>query len=213
MTYNKMPAILAVFAIVASAGTLTSFNVFSTPSGSIDTQSSDNSGGMKMLGHLEIVAKDPNGNIKAYRQTDNLVTAVGKSCVGIRLFGSNASSTNGTNAACGGYRNTGKFSVVAIGTGTAAESVASTGLTANFENGGNGTTGLMNSTTGSPSIYSVIQRQFQANASASIAESGLFDAGGNGAAASGHMFARKTFTAISLNNLDTLTVTWRITYS
>src|SRR5579863_8834417 len=184
MTYNKMPAILAVFAIIASAGTLTSFNVFSTPSGSLDTQSSDSNGGMKMLGHLEIVAKDPNGNIKAYRQTDNLVTAVGKSCVGIRLFGSNASSTNGTNAACGGYRNTGKFSIVAIGTGTAAESVASTGLTANFENGGNGTTGLMNSTTGSPSIYSVIQRQFQANASASIAESGLFDAGGNGAAAS-----------------------------
>lgn len=206
-----MPAILAVFAIVATAGTLTSFNVFSTPSSSLDTQSSDNSGGMKMLGHLEIVAKDPNGNIKAYRQTDNLVTAVGKSCVGVRIFGAN--NTNATTSTCGGYRNTGKFSIVAIGTGTAAESVASTGLTANFENGGNGTTGLMNSTTGTPAIYSVIQRQFTANASASIAESGLFDAGGNGFAASGHMFARKTFTAISLNNLDTLTVTWRITYS
>jgi hypothetical protein len=206
-----MPAILAVFAIVATAGTLTSFNVFSVPSSSLDTQSNGN-GGINMQGHLEIVAKNPNGQVTAYRQTDNIVTAVGKSCVGVRLFGANNTGGNGTSTACGGYRQIGKFSIVAIGTGATAETTHDTDLGAIDGARGNATsTGLMNST-GGQTIYSIIQRQFQQNVSAaSVTESGLFDQVATGAGS--HMFARKTFTAITLNPLDTLTVTWRITYS
>jgi len=162
------------------------------------------SDGSMFLGHLELVAKDSNGDIKAYRQTDNIVTNVAKNCAAIRIFGAmgGANATQGT--ACGGATNT--FNYIGIGIGTAAESASDTGLTnANSVSRLQDTTkGLINAT-GNP--YVTLQQTFTPGAM-TIAEAGVFDAGGS---SGGHMFAHKTFTGIGLGATDTLTVTWRIT--
>jgi hypothetical protein len=200
MTQYKLPAIFAVIALVAATGTLSELNGLSTSSTSLGKTSE----GLKMLGHVEIVAKDSSGNIKAYRQTDNIVTNVGKSCVGVRLFGGNGSQSTGDNTACGGSTQTAKFSWIGLGTSTQAEAATDTALITPFENRGAATTGLINGT----NTYNTIQRTLLANGTGTISESGLFDA-----SSGGHMFARKQFTGIGLNSLDTLTVTWRITYS
>jgi hypothetical protein len=203
MNNNKLPALIAVLAIVVGVGSVDSVSVFSSGfSQPVDTSS----GGMKMLGHLELVATDSSGNIKAYRQTDNIVTGVGKNCVALRLFGANGTDPTG----CGGTGNTAKFTFIGIGTGSTAEAFTDTGLgTPGANNRGPATAvGVNQNSTATP--YSSIQKTLTSNSTQSIAESGLFDVGGT---TGGHMFARKTFTAIPLNSGDSLTVTWRITYS
>ena len=205
MNNNKLPALFAVLAIVVGVGSVDSVSVFSSGF-SQPVDKSD--GGIKMLGHLELVATDSNGNIKAYRQTDNIVTEVGKNCVGIRLFGA-----NGTGAtACGGATNTVPFTWIGIGTGSTGETVTDTALgTPNGNNRGfQSAVGINANATASP--YSSIQKTLTSNSTQTIAESGLFDSVG-AAGVGGHMFARKTFTGIPLNSGDSLTVTWRITYT
>jgi hypothetical protein len=156
------------------------------------------------LGHVELVAKDPDGNIKAYRQTDNIVTYVGKNCAAVRIFGAPSNATQGT--ACGGGVNT--MNWIAVGTGTAAEAATDTNMTAQTGARLQDTTrGLVNGTSVNP--YVTLQQTFTPGA-VTIAEAGIFDAS---SASNGktHMFAHKTFTGIPMGATDTLTVTWRIT--
>lgn len=197
--YNLL-TLFVVITIVVTISTVGTLGTFNTPPDSSGKQSD----GIKILGHLEIVAKDNSGNIKEYGQTDNIVTTVGKSCVAVRLFGGNGSQSTGDNTACGGSTLTTKFTWIGIGTSNTVETTGDTALTVPFGNRGLGAAGLINNT----GVYNTIQRQFVANSSGTIQEAGLFDA-----STFGHMFSHKTFSGISLNNGDTLTVTWRITYS
>jgi hypothetical protein len=158
------------------------------------------------LGHVVLVAKDKNGDIKAYRQTDNIVTYTGKNCVAIRVFGAmgGANATQGT--ACGAGVNT--MNWIAVGTGTAAEAATDTNMTAQTGARLQDTTkGLINGTSVNP--YVTLQQTFTPGA-VTIAEAGLFDASSTSNGKT-HMFAHKTFTGIGLGATDTLTVTWRIT--
>lgn len=202
MNNNKLPALIAVLAIVVGVGSVDSVSVFS--SGFSQVADKTNDGGVKMLGHLEMVAKDNSGAIKSYIQTDNIVTNVGKTCVAMRIFGANGSS----NTACGGgiTLNSNLFQWIGIGTATQAEAATDSALFGQVGSRGLASAVGLNGNTTGP--YSSIQRTILSNSTSSIAESGLFDA-----SASGHMFARKTFTAIPLNSGDSLTVTWRITYT
>jgi len=152
------------------------------------------------LGHVELVAKDPDGNIKAYRQTDNTVTYTGKNCVAAKTFGEPAGA-NATQSVCGGATN--NFNWIAIGTGTAAEAATQTALGAEVLRTQDTVKGIINGSSVNP--YVTLQQTFTPGAS-TIAEAGLFDASSNG-----HMFARKQFTGIGMGATDTLTVTWRIT--
>ncbi|HEV2192726.1 MAG TPA: hypothetical protein VGR54_03800 [Nitrosopumilaceae archaeon] len=200
MTKSKLliPFGIAIFAV---AGLLLNSGGFAPVS-----QANTLSASPSMLGHVELIAKDSNGNIKAYRQTDNVVVQNGKMCTLVNTFGV---PTNGTqNTACGGVT-TNKFTQVAIGTGTAGELLADNALTT--PTGGratNGTYSFINSTLASP--YYSIQTTFHPGLSGTttIAEAGIFDA-----ASGGHMFAHKTFTGIGLQSTDTLTVTWRVSLS
>lgn len=187
--------------IVAISGIL-----LSTGSVGVSPQANTLSEGPSFLGHVELVAKDANGNIKAYRQTDNLVVNQGKMCAAVNIFGV---PNNGTqNTACGGVT-TNHFTFVAVGTSTLGPAATDTTLGAQV--GSRATTGnvtsgysFINSTASTPT-YS-IQSTFRPNAA--IGEAGLFDS-----ATGGHMFAHQTFTAISLGSTDTLTVTWRVSLS
>ncbi len=191
-----------IVAIVAISGIL-----LNTGSIGVSPQANTLSESPLFLGHIELVAKDASGNIKAYRQTDNLVVNQGKMCAAINIFGVPNNSTQ--NTACGGVT-TNHFTYVAVGTSTASPTATDTSLGAQVGSratGTNGTTNnysFINSTASSPT-YS-IQQQFRPNAN--IAEAGIFDA-----ATGGHMFAHQQFTAITLGSTDTLTVTWRISLS
>ena len=190
-----------IAAVIAISGIL-----LSTGSVGVSPQASTLSASPSFLGHIELVAKDANGNIKAYRQTDNIVVSVGKNCAAVNIFGVPG---NSTGTACGGVT-TNQFKYVGVGTGTNAATVSDTGLQLQVGNGtnvraSNGTYTLINTTASTPT-YS-IQSVFKPNAN--IAEAGIFDQNSY----KGHMFARQTFTAINLGSSDTLTVTWRVTLS
>lgn len=154
------------------------------------------------LGHVELVAKDKDGNIKAYRQTDNIVTYTGKNCAAVRIFGAPSNGTQGT--ACGGGGLT--MNYLAVGTDGTAEAATQTAL--GLQSGSriqDTTKGLINGSSVNP--YVTLQQTFTPGA-VTVQEAGVFDASANG-----HMFARKQFTGIPLGATDTLTVTWRITLS
>src|SRR5690348_17319726 len=61
----------AIFAI--TVGTLGVSHISATTFGLAASVPATNQDGMKLTGHITLVATDPNGNIKAYRQTDNIV--------------------------------------------------------------------------------------------------------------------------------------------
>ena len=163
-----------------------------------------------MAGHIEMVLRDSDGNIKEYVQTDNAVTQTGINCISENSFGVNtacaatfftfiglgtATSAVGENvgddlaAACvrsdADDASTGD---VATSAGTSVETVT---LTVVFGGGGSGAGGIAN-----------VACEF------TISEAGLFN---NVGVAGGEMFAYQTFTGIAVGNTDTLTVTWTIT--
>lgn len=195
-----------IVAVVAISGIL-----LSTGSIGASPQASSLSASPMFLGHLEVVAKDVNGNIKAYRQTDNLVVNTGKSCAAVLIFGVPTNSTQST--ACAGVLSS-QFRQIAVGTATASPAAGDTALGIQIgSRATNGTYSLENGTAGAVGasaanpVYA-IQTTFRPNAN--IAEAGIFDtASGNPS----HMFAHQSFTAISLASTDTLTVTWRISLS
>jgi hypothetical protein len=175
-----------------------------------------------VLGHIEVALKDPNGNIKAYRQTDNLVVSNGLNATINKLFGPTSGTTGFVqNTSVNGTAGTFNF----VGVGTSASAVASTdtGL------GGTGTTQRGNKVLGTVTtirsgggtgmgaqIAATWAAGKLANASSTsttINEAGLFDAFAN-ATSSSNMYAHQLISpGISMGTGDTLTVTWKITFS
>ncbi len=156
---------------------------------------------MKTLGHLQLVLYGPDGDIKAYRQTDNLVVTNGDNVTANRIFGTTLTTSHAFSGA---------FNYIAVGTGSTAVAATQTDLTtvASAHRLATVTNGAIHGT-------AQVQVTFPANrltnsSSVNIQESGLFDAFGNGTANS-NMFARQTFTAIGVNPADTLQITWTVT--
>jgi hypothetical protein len=165
-----------------------------------------------ILGHLQIVAKDKDGNIKAYRQTDNVVVSNGINETINYLFGTGTQTVTDATA--------GNFKYVGVGTSATAVSYKDLALgsqqsskqlgtvTAITANGGTGmgaqiaatwAAGKLNNNTGSP---------------VNIQEAGLFDNPTNSTnGAASNMYSHQTFSAIAINSGDSLSVTWKITFS
>lgn len=158
--------------------------------------------GPKALGHIELVLTDENGNIKAYRQTDNLVVNKGVYMTSDKLFGT--SLVGGATSAA--------FNNVGIGTGTTSATSGDTNVQTQLSNR---KTGAVTSVTGS-STGAQIQAFFGAgklkngSGTTAVTEAGLFDTFVNG---TGNLYARQTFTAINAGSSDSLTVTWSITFA
>ena len=173
-----------------------------------------------LLGHVEIEARHADGELYDYRQLDNAVVDDGEQCILKMLFGSGGAhggSANGRGeyasgagtAACTGAL-TGAWDVIAIGTGTDAAIEADVKLgTESTTNGaarGVATTKTWgNLTAGIPQI--VMSKTFTATGGdiGAVTESGLFNSTTAGAQG---MLARNVFSAVTLADGDSITITW-----
>ena len=181
-----------------------------------------------MTGHLEIEARNADGEIIAYRQTDNEVVDDGEQCILKMLFATNGSFGRGEYTsigagACTGSL-TGAWDVIAIGT-TAASAVdvniklgnETSGILTDYTDGvyglerGVATSKVWSNGTGGSNADNtkiVLKRTFTSTGSHTIVESGLFNSttpGGSG------MLAYQTFTGVVLTNGDSITVQWTFT--
>lgn len=217
MKFNTTPILAVSLAVVVV------FLGFSL-SGVIDTKHSMTQTGMAeayMTGHVETVVRDSDGNIKEYRQSDNVIVNTGENCVAKLLFqddgaGAGLGSGTGTSACIGSLNQ--PWTSIVLGNDTTAASGTQTGL--GVEHRGNSlvrakatTITFTNSTTasGASTDRSIVTlaKTFTNNSGGSntVSESGLFNSTTVGA---GGMFARQQFSAITLSSGDSLTVTWTI---
>lgn len=167
-----------------------------------------------MSGHIQLVVTDPDGQIIAYRQTDNAITNTGENCVAKMLF--KGPTSTGTGVCTGAI--TAPFNYIALGTGTGSdtpviadlvtENTAANGLARAL-----GTATIVNATTSgvgsTGASVATITKSFGSITGGpySITEAGLFNDTKTG---TDGMFARKVFSAVSVTAGDTLTVTWTI---
>lgn len=222
MNRNTTYSLFGVTLALVAAGVLGSNLLTAQTSGIVAQDVSSSNAGMNMIGHVTTIVTDANGNIKAYRQTDNAVVQDGKDCVTKLVFGG-----SGTRGAAGTGDCTGAitqpFNVIAVGNGTAAVSPLATDYRLAKEAGG-GTTGLQRQTgtitytnssanAGGSSI-ALIQATFgplsgQRAGGTQVTESGLFNSTTDNST-SGGMFAHQGISSITLNNGDSLTIKWTI---
>ncbi|MCV0410646.1 hypothetical protein [Nitrosopumilus sp.] len=187
--------------------------------GIFDLQSntaSSYSEGSSILGHIEVIHTDSEGNILSYQQTDNAIVNDGRNCTAMLLFGANSGCTAATASGLG------KYTVIGISNGSAlAATTANTVLPAEITvgDGLNAVTGTVgtftNSTADSDPAVQRISNQFTYSASATqtgniINAAGLFNQTALGADRG--VFALKNFpSSVTMNPGDQLTVNWDIT--
>ena len=168
------------------------------------------SGSSPIYGHVTVIHSDPDGNILSYAQTDNLVANDGKDCMAELIFGGTAGTAcDGTASvfntivlfdgqsfpatmnASGllGVDITASGLAITDGVATPTENTAATG--ADYVDG-----------TGSLSDIAVT---FTAGATQTVDGAALFNDNDDS------VLAGQTFSSVTLNNLDTLAVTWTIT--
>jgi len=175
--------------------------------------------GASMMGHIEIIHRDNDGNIVTYVQTDNAIMNAGRNCAANMLFGTTA------NTVCDD-QTPGYYNVIALGNGTAfvTDDNTKTGLTAEITGNGlarsDGTnvvsmqgSGATGATGGS--AVTRIQNTFTystatATNSNTITNAGLFNSTTPSAVG---VFALKALpgSGVTMNPGDQLTVNWDIT--
>ncbi len=184
-----------------------------------------------ITGHVTTTLLDSDGNVKAYRQSDNLIVNQGENCA-LKLLFQSVPAATGTGVCTGG--NTEGFHVIEIGNGSAAFATQTPVSTDNRlysshnntsvgSNVGNNpgllrkaatTVTWTNSTsaTSSGSAQVILAATFTNSGSSSktVNESGLFNStmGSNGQTDA--MFARQVFSTITMAPSDSLTVQWTI---
>jgi hypothetical protein len=209
MKINTTITILGV-ALVIVAGTFTA-NI----SGLLGAKSTENGAQAAAMftGHVETVVRDADGNIKEYRQSDNIITNTGENCALRLLFQLNP--TGAGTGVCTGALSV-PWHVIAIGSSTTAANNTQVALVAEHTGSlarGVATTKTWTNNT-SPSAVSAASIQMErtftlaSGGPLTVAESGLFNSTVNDATDS--MFARQAFGAITLNNGDSLTVRWTV---
>ena len=168
------------------------------------------------LGHVTLVLRDSDGEIKQYVQTDNVVTNEGLDCLVDQLFGSVTTGTCTT---------TGNMDIVSIGTGAAGGATAVT-LTTPLASGciafaDPGVVADAGTSTQAIQVEVVFGGSTSTGADlapaggeceATITEAGLFNTGGATTTAN-NMFAIQGFTGVAIAAADTLTVTWDIDFT
>ena len=198
MNRNSSIALSGV-AVAFAIGLLGLNGVFSMPSGI--SANSYNGNGQNMLGHVEIVDKDQFGNIKAYRQSDNIVTNVGRTCTAVGVFGK--PTTNNCDA--------GTFSFISLGSGSTTAATSDNSLVNQLTALARVGYTLSNSTDPGTHTGAIAQSSalFTFNSASTVQESGLADGLSSGTAS--HLYARQTISPINVNSGDQLTITWKVT--
>lgn len=183
-----------LIAIVVSVVASASFVGILATQNSYNTTSDENF--LKMKGHLTLVLTDQFGNVKDYREIDNLIVKVGQDLVGRLVFNGNTTLTSPTFA-----------NFVAIGTGSTAPVLTETALVTPCGTRVQDTLVITNRQgTGATSKVTADATFAAGNCTGNVQEAGLFDA-----LTVGNMFARQQFAGINKLAGDSLTVTWEIT--
>ena len=210
---NKLLTIALVAIVAVSAGLVG----YASSTSEVVSPATSFASSALVSGQLTLELRDSEGNLKAYRQSDNVITRNGEDCAAKALFAPARYNAGGvtSGSTCVGAL-TVPFSFIALGTGTTAETNNDVDLQAQTAVSGltiaSGTVSFTNSTGGATtatgaSVISIAKTFTAAAGPTTISEAGLF----NGTTASTNgIFAHKTFTGIVVNNGDSLAVTWTI---
>jgi len=159
-----------------------------------------------MLGHIEAIATDSEGNIKAYIQTDNAITNRGINCTFVTVFGAptNVDQCSNTTDAFNDIA----LSGTSIGAMTLQSNRTSDELSGSGYTAGDADTVSINQvatgTTRSATPEVTITKAFSVTATDSVFAASLTNS-------TGAVFAYKDFgTSVNLSSGDSLTVNWLI---
>ncbi len=196
---------MGLFGIVAIAVGMVGINgVNANIFGVADTPKSTSDEKTSLLGHIIVTVRDPEGNIKAYRQTDNLMTDKGRNCSANLLFGTGFGNCTTPLA----------FQYIAVTNSSFTPAAGDTTLTGEQTNGGmaraQGSVSANQVANGGSAIAQIAKTfTYTGTGSRTVSAAGLFDA-----SSGGNMFAEKAFgSSVTLNTNDQLTVQWQITLS
>jgi len=187
-----------------------SVNTYTT---AFETEDSSTGESGSVMGHMTLTVLDENGNIKAYRQSDNRIVQNGTTIMAQETFGTVAGGIGASS---------GPVTHIGIGTGGTFTTSTDTFITsitgcarlpATFTSAGATTNGG-----GFATINVKATATFQGGTAGASCTSNLFiqEAGtfNSGTANAGEMFARNTFgTVTTLGSADTLTIDWTFTFS
>lgn len=141
---------------------------------------------IKATGELQIVLRDKDGNIKEKRTVPNLVVTVGKNFIASRMVGTSSDV----------------MSHMALGTNNGAPNAGHTALLGELAR-----VVLVSST----SLANVVT--YSALFAAGVGTGSLTEAGIFNDASAGTMIARTTFSSVSKEADDSLTINWQISIS
>ena len=207
-----------LFAAAMALG-MVSVSGFSQPLFVASTTDTKATNQMGMFGHITLTATDPDGKIISYIQTDNIIVNVGENCVAESLF--NVTTTDSTYKCDGEGTHSGAnkngvadggFTYIAIGDIQIEPNKAGAGnvtLADELDIGRVKDTDPMVSESNDVNSAAEVTLTgvfIATEDDTKIDESGIFDADEDG-----NMLARKTFTEITLDFEDKLTVEWKIT--
>lgn len=217
MKLNTTTLVLGL-SLAVVAGLFASVSVFGT--GLANKENTASTASAFISGHVTTIQKDAEGNVVAYRQTDNQIVNQGENCAARLLFQPVTASGTGTTV-CTGALSTG-FVFIQIGNSTATNapdqyklanphnstSFGSTTTLAIAQSTSNTWTNNT-STTATNAASVILSKTFTNNSgrTVTVSESGLFNSTDNNSNA---MFARQQFTTITLSNNDQLTVQWTV---
>jgi L-ribulose-5-phosphate 3-epimerase UlaE len=158
-----------------------------------------------VMGHVTLTAYDEDGNIKAYRQTDNVVTNVGDDCIAAVIF-AGASAHGCTTPALG------KFDNIAIGTGDSSSATETTKTLVNPNVPGTisptgWTTAVVTPATGQGGASTLLTATFY-DVNAVITEAAIQD--GTTTVGTESVLAVQSFDSITLGATDDLTIQWTV---
>lgn len=139
----------------------------------------------KLIGHVRAELRSEDGSLKDVRETDNLITTVGRNAIIEQLDASPANA---------------KPSHMAIGTGTNAAAAGDTALQTELDRN------ALTSKNVAANVATMVGDWAAGDGTGAITEAGILNAG-----SSGDLYARATFSAINKAAGDTLSITWTFT--
>lgn len=156
--------------------------------------------GSFMVGHLTLTAYDENGNIKDYRQTDNVVINTADNCISEKIF--TLSSGKGCDV-------TANYDNIHIGSGSDADTSEgdTDPLPITFEAAQAASTIALTNATGTDGASTQLTATFT-DVGANIDEAAIRNSATQGG---GNALAYQQFTEIVLGASDDLTVDWTVT--
>lgn len=160
----------------------------------------------RMLGHVTLTATDENGNIKAYRQTDNVITNQLDDCLQKLAF------SGVTGAGCTGGASASMFSKMALGAAASpvtSEDRVAMGLYITTPASSTGfDSAALTQATGTGGSALLITSTFRPGIVVTVTEAAIQDTAVT--TGSAQEAAIQSFTGISLGASDTLTIQWTI---